>query len=167
MPTSTSCSEVAVRMNRLPFELTVPREFYEAIGHALCQWAHFEQSVNEWLFAVVTDGKEQGKLRRQSFHERLDKLLKATAPQIEHRMRSNRFNRFRQQSEALKKMRDAIGHGYWGVDDDGGGVMLLRYNRAVLMDVLDIDARTIERLVSKISILNERLRRMQKMYDQQ
>jgi hypothetical protein len=148
----------------LPYKLTVPREFYEDIGHALCQWAHFEQSVNEWLFEVVTDGKTQGELRKAAFHRRLDKLLGTVAPQIEHRLRSNYFNRFRQQCEALKKTRDAIAHGFLGVDDEDGGVVLFRYNYAVLMEVCDVDARRMERLVSRLSILNNRLLRMKQLY---
>lgn len=154
-------------LDRLPFKLTVPRDLYEDIGHALCQWAHFEQSVNEWLFEeVVTDGKTQGKLRKAAFHRRLDKLLGTVAPQIEHRLRNNYLERFRQQCEALKKTRDAIAHGFLGVDDEDGGVVLFRYNFAVLMETCDVDARTMKRLVSRLSILNQRLMRVQQLYKQ-
>jgi len=154
-------------MNRLPFELTVSRDVYEAVGHMLCQWAHFEQAVNEWLFELsgaVTD-YAQLRIGQQQFKTRLGKWQELVAPHIKQRLARGYLTKFYITGATLKDDRDGIAHGYLGIDGEG---QLIRFRRksVQLRELTDIDARSVQRIASRISIINYRLRCLQELYEQ-
>src|SRR5829696_8459875 len=108
-------------MKRLPFELTVSRDVYEAVGHMLCQWAHFEQAVNEWLFELsgaVTD-YAQLRIGQQQFKTRLGKWQELVAPHIKQRLARGYLTKFYIKGAKLKDDRDGIAHGHLGIDGEG------------------------------------------------
>jgi hypothetical protein len=154
-------------MNRLPFELTAPRDVYEAIGHMLCQWAHFEQTVNEWLFELSGAVTVYARLRigQQQFKTRLGKWQELVAPHIKQSLTRGYLTKFYIRAAKLKDDRDGIAHGYLGVDDEGQ-LTLVRYEYAQLRELTDIDARSVQRIASRISIINYRLRCLQQLYEQ-
>jgi hypothetical protein len=151
-------------MNRLPFELTVPRDVYEAIGHMLCQWAHFEQSVNESLFELsgaVTD-YARFRIGQQQFKTRLGTWQELVAPHIKQRLTRGYLTKFYIKGAKLKDDRDAIAHFHLGVDDEGQ-LIRIRYKHAQFKELRDIDARSVQRIACRISIINYRLRFLQQL----
>lgn len=154
-------------MNRLPFELTVPRDAYEAIGHMFCQWAHFEQTVNEWLFELSGAVTDYARLRigQQQFKTRLGKWQELVAPHIKQSLTRGYLTKFYIEGAKLKDDRDGIVHGYLGVDDERR-LTLFRFKYAQLRELRDIDARSVQRITSRISIINYRLRCLQQLYEQ-
>ena len=154
-------------MNRLPFELTVPRDVYEAIGHMLCQWAHFEETVNEWLFELSGADTDYARVRigQQQFKTRLGKWQELVAPHIKQSLRRGYLTKFYIKGAKLKDDRDGIAHGYVGVDDEGRP-SLFRYKYAQLRAMRNIDARSVQRIASRISIINYRLRCLRQLYEQ-
>jgi hypothetical protein len=132
----------------------------------LCQWAHFEQTVNEWLFELsgaVTD-YAQLRIGQQQFKTRLGKWQELVAPHIKQRLTRGYLTKFYIKGAKLKDDRDAIAHGYLGVDDEGH-LTLFRYKYAQLRELRDIDARSVQRIASRISIINYRLRCLQQLYE--
>jgi hypothetical protein len=154
-------------MNRLPFELTVSRDVYEAVGHMLCQWAHFEQTVNKWLFELSGAATDYAQLRicQQQFKTRLGKWQELVAPHIKQRLTRGYLTKFYIKGAKLKDDRDGIAHGYLGVDGEGQ-LIRFRHKHAQLRKLGEIDARSVQRIASRISIINYRLSCLQQLYEQ-
>jgi hypothetical protein len=130
---------------------------YEAIGHMLCQWAHLEQAMNDSLFELdgATTDDAQRRLGQQQFKTRLGKWQKLIAPHVKHRIRRGALNVFCDRVTALKSERDEIAHGYWGIDE--GRATLFKFKYALLVDLIEMDGASVQRLASRISVLNARL----------
>ena len=133
----------------------------------LCQWAHFEQTVNEWLFELSGAVTDYARLRigQQQFKARLGKWQELVAPHIKQSLTRGYLTKFYIEGAKLKDDRDGIVHGYLGVDDEGR-LTLFRYKYAQLRELRDIDARSVQRIASRISIINYRLRCLQQLYEQ-
>src|SRR3990167_10106617 len=68
-----------------PFVLPLPDDVFRAIGHVLCQWAYFEQHMNEDLIALGPGATPptDPSLMSQTFRRRITQWERIVGPMFE------------------------------------------------------------------------------------
>ena len=146
--------------------LPVPEAVFRAIGHILCQWAFFEQHLNQALGRL---GSHNGaifdeRLVSASFKKRLGAWEKLAAPMFRNDGPRGHIAKVRKRACDLKDVRDEIAHGTWSLGDESITLTTYKYGAEMNMRDHDLDALSLEKIAASISEISAALWKLDRIY---
>lgn len=148
--------------------LPVPEAVFRAIGHILCQWAYFEQQLNEGLVRLGTHGGAafDDRILLASFKKRLGAWEKLAAAEFKKDGPRGHISKLRKRARDFKDVRDEIAHGTWGLGTDSITLTTYKYGAEMSLHDHDLDAKSLERIASAISDMGAALWKLERIYQE-
>jgi hypothetical protein len=148
--------------------LPVPEPIYRAIGHILCQWAYFEQALNEGLVRLGTNGPSpfDERIVLERFGKRLGQWESLAAPEFKKDGAPGHITELCKRIRAYKDVRDEVAHGTWSLGEES--ITLTTYKHGATRDLRDHDlnAKSLEKIAAAISEFGAELWRLEKLYSE-
>jgi hypothetical protein len=150
----------------IEFVLPLPEVVFHAIGHILCQWAYLEQSLNEDLLVAGPEASPPPPpdIMSRRFGARLSQWERIFKEHFKYQAARGEIAKMCKEIRDLKRLRDVVGHGTWGVGSDA--VVLSTYKFGDMADLVDhdLDAKSLEQIAARISAINARLLRLREAW---